>query len=422
MSSNNITVNGKPLEEHLEQEAAAEIAEVQQVEIREKTWRPPAGRSKFGNTSGARTAPGEVIYTRQGRETHIIISGTMFPWAEKAPYVRSGESVLGAVEYDAKTDRIKCHECGEWEAHVGIHLKAHGDNAKAYRLRHGLNIGSPLCGPGRSRALEILALQHQAPARKVAKLVEEKIASGLDLVAARRTAAQEFSASYSWAAKQHKRLLHGEFSQATFPGAAIAKRVEEMLASAADITAARRAVAQEFSASYRYVAEQHKKLRQVRAKNDAIRGRRGPQSGRRQAPHRYYERDNLRAQCRAQLSERISALCARLGRRPYQSELISEQIRPEAIRRVFGMTLSKVFDLLKLPPRERRLVGQRRFSDDDLISALRRRADELGHPPSRRELKGCSPEYNVFLRRLGGLPQARFLAGLDGFPAAGVAA
>ena len=150
MRINNVTVNGKPLAEHLEAEATAEIAEVRQAEVRGRTWKTPAPRSKFGNTSRARTAPGQVIYTRAGRETHVIIGGTMFPWAEKAPYVRSGKSVLGAIEYDEKTDRVKCHECGEWHYHVGAHLaKAPVDHAdaRAYRSAHGIRRDTALCTP-----------------------------------------------------------------------------------------------------------------------------------------------------------------------------------------------------------------------------------------------------------------------------------
>ncbi|MGA7366458.1 MAG: hypothetical protein WBX04_15135, partial [Candidatus Sulfotelmatobacter sp.] len=148
MSITNITVNGKPLSEHLEAEAAAEIAEVHQAEIKERTWRAPGARSKFGNTSRKRTAPGEVIYTRQGRETHIIIAGTMFPWAEKAPYVRSGESVLGAIEYDEKADQIKCHGCGNWYESIAYHVDpAHGQSARMYRVVHGITTKTSLMIP-----------------------------------------------------------------------------------------------------------------------------------------------------------------------------------------------------------------------------------------------------------------------------------
>lgn len=77
----------------------------------------------------------------------VIIRGHVFDYAEKAPFVVSGKSVLGALEYDDEADKIKCHECGTWVAGLGYHLKAHGMKAKEYRSRHGLNISrSPLAG------------------------------------------------------------------------------------------------------------------------------------------------------------------------------------------------------------------------------------------------------------------------------------
>ena len=121
-------------------------------QIREHTFRARAAQSKFGNVSGARTSPGVVVYQSSQGATHIIIAGTLFPWAEKAPYVRSGKSVLGAIEYDEKADRIKCHECGGWFESVGAHIIRSHDappnvGSRVYRAAHGLTDRTPLCTP-----------------------------------------------------------------------------------------------------------------------------------------------------------------------------------------------------------------------------------------------------------------------------------
>jgi hypothetical protein len=38
--------------------------------------------------------------------THVIIGGLVFPWEAKAPYVPSGHSILGGLEYNAGADLI----------------------------------------------------------------------------------------------------------------------------------------------------------------------------------------------------------------------------------------------------------------------------------------------------------------------------
>ena len=355
-----ITVDGKPLEHYLREQSAAEIAEVQQAEIREKTWHPRAGRSRFGNTSGARTAPGEVVYTRHGRETHIIIAGTMFPWAEKAPYVRSGESVLGAVEYDEKADEIKCHECGRWFRALSPHLRdratrdrkgrirprPHAMSPKVYKVKHGLNLVSALSIPSLCLSLSrrsTAARAERRPATSIAKLVEEKLADGMGLIEARRAAAQQYSAHYRFVANCHKRLRKG------------------------------------------LAAPEPRK------------------------PPNYAQHDNLHAQCRAQLSVRILALSSRLGRMPTHSDLTADGISPCTVRRVFAMTVRQTFSLLKISPSPQ---ARQQFSDDEVLACLKQRARVLGHPPSRRELKGFSPSYDTVIRRFGGLPAALLDGGL----------
>jgi len=40
---------------------------------------------------------------------HVIIRGHVFTREEKSPFVVSGESLLGALEYNQDTDETKCH-------------------------------------------------------------------------------------------------------------------------------------------------------------------------------------------------------------------------------------------------------------------------------------------------------------------------
>ena len=79
------------------------------------------------------------------QETHVIVCGQVFPWAEKAPYVMSGHSVLGALEYNQEQEIVKCHECGDWFKELGVHAyRAHGIKAAVYKSERGISFGSSL--------------------------------------------------------------------------------------------------------------------------------------------------------------------------------------------------------------------------------------------------------------------------------------
>jgi hypothetical protein len=71
---------------------------------------------------------------------HVIIRGQVYRWEEKAPYTQSGESILGALEYDRKADKVKCHECGKWLTSLGPHVAiGHRETGlRNYKLTHGL--------------------------------------------------------------------------------------------------------------------------------------------------------------------------------------------------------------------------------------------------------------------------------------------
>jgi hypothetical protein len=79
--------------------------------------------------------------------THIIIGGTVFPWAAKAPYVPSGHSSLGALEFNMQKDLLKCHECGTWVRCLAQHIKIHGISAREYKRDRGFNVKTALLTP-----------------------------------------------------------------------------------------------------------------------------------------------------------------------------------------------------------------------------------------------------------------------------------
>lgn len=83
------------------------------------------------------------------RESHVIVCGHVFPWAAKAPYVMSGHSTLGALEYNEEQETVKCHECGDWFKELGVHVyRAHGIKAATYKAERGISFGSSLSAIG----------------------------------------------------------------------------------------------------------------------------------------------------------------------------------------------------------------------------------------------------------------------------------
>ena len=86
------------------------------------------------------------------KATKVLIKGMLFRWAEKAPFVPSGQSILGAVEVNEDETQIKCHECGKWRAQLSAqHLSCHNLPGREYRNRHGLCFASPLAAPALRR-------------------------------------------------------------------------------------------------------------------------------------------------------------------------------------------------------------------------------------------------------------------------------
>ncbi len=93
-------------------------------------------------------------------DRHVIIRGLVYPFEDKAPFVQSGRSVLGALEYDKSRDLVRCHECGGWFRNTGAHsAQAHGITAREYKEKHGLRSVSSLSVPSLVKARSDVSLR-----------------------------------------------------------------------------------------------------------------------------------------------------------------------------------------------------------------------------------------------------------------------
>lgn len=113
-----------------------------------------------------------MIESHQVEATHVIIGGVVFPWASKFPYVDSGRSILGGIEYNQKADLIRCHKCGCWFRSLALHVrKQEGLGTREYRTQHGLAQTSALNVPSIVRA-------HKTTAKKLSRKFKHNISSG----------------------------------------------------------------------------------------------------------------------------------------------------------------------------------------------------------------------------------------------------
>jgi hypothetical protein len=83
-------------------------------------------------------------------QRYVIMRGQVFRWEEKEPFVSSGKSILGALEYDRDADALRCHVCGGWYRRLGNHIANREDHpdTQAYRLEHGIRRTTGLWSPG----------------------------------------------------------------------------------------------------------------------------------------------------------------------------------------------------------------------------------------------------------------------------------
>lgn len=111
--------------------------------------------------------------------SHVIIRGHVFRYADKAPFVASGKSVLGALEYDQSRDQVKCHECGFWFKGLGGHVKVHNLKRAEYNRKHGLRVVSALSCLATRKKHQVAVKKHPNLKRKSpASLTAERRMAG----------------------------------------------------------------------------------------------------------------------------------------------------------------------------------------------------------------------------------------------------
>lgn len=88
---------------------------------------------------------------------YVMIRGHIFKSEEKQPFIPSGVSIYGAVEYDFERDRLRCHECGLWFASLAAHLGhgAHEIGVREYKIKHGLRLMASLVSREGSRVRSV---------------------------------------------------------------------------------------------------------------------------------------------------------------------------------------------------------------------------------------------------------------------------
>lgn len=163
----NITINGTPLKDYIGEQIGKEIQGVRSSDVVAPLYR--ASKSKHrANASGARTTPGRVIWEKGQKATQVIVAGNIFDWKDKAPFVTSGHSVAGALEYNQLGDEVKCHVCGGWHRDLARHIARSGNhpNVREYRLKYGFLIKSSLIAP-RLRAEYRKRPQHHNPSQNL---------------------------------------------------------------------------------------------------------------------------------------------------------------------------------------------------------------------------------------------------------------
>lgn len=84
------------------------------------------------------------VVLKEDKPRHVRIGGEILFYASKAPYIVSGFSIAGAVEYDKEDDTLRCHECGGWIKHLGVHARLHNLTARQYKIKHGLHSSASL--------------------------------------------------------------------------------------------------------------------------------------------------------------------------------------------------------------------------------------------------------------------------------------
>lgn len=108
----------------------------------------------------------------RGKPKSVIISGKVSLYKDKAPFVESGKSILGALEYDESSGMVRCHECGKMVLSLPRHLhQEHNIKARDYKIKHGLKIATCLYGEHTRNLMVEAAMRRSAgmPRRELLK-------------------------------------------------------------------------------------------------------------------------------------------------------------------------------------------------------------------------------------------------------------
>ena len=97
---------------------------------------------------------------------HVVIDGEVLFYQQKAPYVASGVSIKGALEYDPQTDRVRCHECGTWFKDLAHHVTVHKLTVEEYKKRHGFGKKAALISEGLRQQRLTVGIRHSADVRE----------------------------------------------------------------------------------------------------------------------------------------------------------------------------------------------------------------------------------------------------------------
>ena len=97
----------------------------------------------------------------------VVINGRVFLYGEKAPFVASGASVHGALEFREDRQQVRCHECGRWFKTLARHIRLHDLNAAEYKRRHGLRQKTALCSEDYRSVRLSIALHHNTGQRLI---------------------------------------------------------------------------------------------------------------------------------------------------------------------------------------------------------------------------------------------------------------
>jgi hypothetical protein len=99
------------------------------------------------------------MITETRREEQVLIRGKCFLYRQKAPFIPSGVSIYAALEYNEDTDKVRCHECGQWYLRLGKHVAAKHMKPKEYKDAHGLRRKAALCGLRESHRASLVSVR-----------------------------------------------------------------------------------------------------------------------------------------------------------------------------------------------------------------------------------------------------------------------